>query len=101
MQAIPSLKRNLPKGIFPRPAVRNCLFLTAGLGKMPFGKFLLSDGIACITSNTALFTLTFFIGKNYQALLDSIKTFNIFLFGAFVVSGIAFFWYKGKKKASA
>jgi membrane protein DedA with SNARE-associated domain len=80
--------------------VRNCLFLTAGLGKMPFGKFLLSDGIACIISNTALFTLAFFVGKNYHALLGSIKTFNIFLFGAFVVSGIAFFWYKKKKKAS-
>jgi membrane-associated protein len=80
--------------------VRNALFLTAGLGKMPFGKFLLSDGIACAFSNTALFTLTFFVGRNYAALLESVKTFNIFLFSAFVVLIIGVVWYKRRKKAS-
>lgn len=80
--------------------VRNCLFLTAGMGKMPFPKFLLSDGIACICSNTTLFTLAYMVGKNYQSLIASVKTFNIFLFAAFVVSGIALFWYKRKKKAA-
>ncbi|HSX26316.1 MAG TPA: DedA family protein [Chlamydiales bacterium] len=80
--------------------VRNCLFLTAGLGRMPFGRFLLSDGIACICSNTILFTVAYQVGKNYQTLLESIKTFNIFLFSAFVVLIIAFIWYKKKKKVS-
>lgn len=80
--------------------IRNGLFLTAGLGKMPFGKFLLSDGIACVFSNTILFTLAYIVGKNYQALLDIVKTFNIFLFVAFVVSIISFIWYKRKKRAA-
>lgn len=80
--------------------VRNGLFLTAGLGKMPFGKFILSDGIACILSNTVLFTLAYTVGKNYQVLLDALKTLNIFLFSAFVVSIIGFIWYKRKKKAA-
>jgi membrane protein DedA with SNARE-associated domain len=80
--------------------VRNGLFLTAGLGKMPFGKFILSDGIACILSNTALFTLAYTVGKNYEALISTLKTFNIFLFGAFVVAIIAFIWYKRAKKAA-
>ncbi len=80
--------------------VRNGLFLTAGLGKMPFGKFLISDGIACILSNMTLFTLAYTVGKNYQTLLHALKTINIFLFAAFVVSGIAFVWYKRKKKAA-
>jgi len=35
--------------------VRNCLFLSAGLGKMRFWKFAMSDGIACLISNTTLF----------------------------------------------
>jgi len=74
--------------------VRNCLFLSAGLGRMPFGKFILSDGIACIISNTTLFTLAYYAGKNYHALLGFIKTFNIFLFAFFVVSIIALIWYK-------
>ncbi len=80
--------------------VRNGLFLTAGLGKMPFGKFILSDGIACVLSNTVLFTLAYTVGKNYQALLTTLKTLNIFLFAAFVVSIIGFIWYKRKKKAA-
>lgn len=80
--------------------VRNGLFLTAGLGKMPFGKFILSDGIACALSNTVLFTLAYTVGKNYSMLLDALKTFNLFLFSAFVVSIIGWFWYKRRKKAA-
>lgn len=80
--------------------VRNCLFLTAGLGKMSFPKFILSDGIACILSNALLFTLAFMVGKNYQALLSSLKMFNIFLFSAFVVAVIGLIWYKRRKNAA-
>ena len=78
--------------------VRNCLFLTAGMGRMHFGKFLLSDGIACLASNTTLFTIAYFLSKEYERLIHGIKTFNIFLFSAFVVTGIAFLWYKRQKK---
>lgn len=80
--------------------VRNGLFLTAGLGKMPFGKFLLSDGIACILSNTVLFSLAYTVGKNYEALISMVKTFNVFLFGAFAVAIIGLIWYKRRKKAA-
>ncbi len=80
--------------------VRNGLFLTAGLGKMHFGKFILSDGIACVLSNTALFCLAYTVGKNYEVLIATLKTFNIFLFAAFVVSIIALIWYKRRKKAA-
>lgn len=80
--------------------VRNCLFLTAGMGKMPFRRFLISDGIACVCSNTTLFTLAYFLGKNHEALWNAVKTFNIFLFSAFVVSVIALVWYKRRKKIS-
>lgn len=80
--------------------VRNCLFLTAGLGKMHFGKFLLSDGIACVLSNTLLFTLAFMVGKNYHTLFSTLKMFNIFLFSAFLVAIIGCIWYKGKKNTA-
>lgn len=78
--------------------VRNCLFLTAGLGKMPFRKFLLSDGIACILSNTILFTLAYTIGQNYQVLLSSLKTFNIVLFALFAALILGLIWHKKRKK---
>jgi membrane-associated protein len=81
--------------------VRNALFLTAGLGKMPFHKFIISDGIACIVSNTALFSLAYTVGKNYETLIETIKTLNIFLFTAFIVSVIGAIWYKRRKKAAS
>lgn len=90
--------RTLLLGRFIPFGVRNGLFLAAGLGKMPFGKFLISDGIACACSNTALFTLAYYGSRNYEALIQTLKTFNLFLFGAFVVSIIGLIWYKKRKK---
>lgn len=77
--------------------VRNCLFITAGMSRMHFGKFLIGDGIACILSNSLLFWLAYTLGKNYQALMKYVKTFNISLFTVFVVTIISFFWYKNRK----
>lgn len=74
--------------------VRNGLFMTAGLGKMNFKKFLLVDGIACLISNSVLFYLTFQLGKNYQTLFPYLKKFNFALFSLFVVTIIVFFCYK-------
>ena len=48
--------------------VRNLLFITAGLGKMHFGKFVVSDGLACFISNATLFYLAYSCGKNYEAI---------------------------------
>ncbi len=80
--------------------VRNCLFITAGIGKMPFGKFLLSDGIACAVSNTILFWTTFFLGKNYHSLLVHIRRANIIIFSLFIVTIIGIIWYNIRKKRS-
>ncbi len=77
--------------------VRNCLFVTAGLGKMHFGKFALFDGIACILSNTVLFTLAYYCGKNFTGLYGYV---NIALFATFVVALIGFIWYKKRKAQS-
>jgi membrane protein DedA with SNARE-associated domain len=77
--------------------VRNALFLTAGMGRMHFGKFLVSDGIACLLSNTTLFTLTYLVGQNYQIILDHLKIFNIILFSLFIFTGIFVVWYKRRK----
>lgn len=78
--------------------VRNCLFLTAGVGKMHFGKFLLSDGIACLASNTALFSLSFVLSRHFDELTAGLKVFHLLFFSCFVVTGIAFIWYKRRKK---
>lgn len=74
--------------------VRNCLFATAGIGKMFFWKFLLADGIACLCSNATLFTVAYFCGKNCSSLMRFI---NIVIFSIFLVALIGFIWYKKKK----
>jgi membrane protein DedA with SNARE-associated domain len=77
--------------------IRNCLFVTAGMGKMPFWKFLIADGIACLASNAALFTLANFCGKNSAYL---VKYVNIVIFSLFFIALIAFIWYKRIKRVS-
>lgn len=78
--------------------IRNALFITAGLGKMPFGRFILADGLACITSNSILFFFAYKMGQNYEALLNGLKWFNMGLFTLFAVTVIGVIWYKKKTR---
>lgn len=75
--------------------IRNALFVTAGIGKMRLLKFLLIDGIACLISNAALFSLTFFCGRHYSYILKSV---NIILFALFAIALVGFIWYKKRRK---
>ncbi len=73
--------------------VRNALFLTAGLGKMNFIKFALSDLLACTISSISFFTLYYHYG---ESVIAYIKQGNIvFLSLALVFLGI--FWYRKKR----
>ena len=75
--------------------VRNALFLTAGLGKMNFIKFALSDLLACTISTISFFSLYYFYG---ESVIAYIKQGNIVLFSlVFVLLG--FFWYRKKLAA--
>lgn len=78
--------------------VRNCLFATAGLGKMSFTKFLIADGIACFLSNTAVFTIAYFFGKNSSYFFQYA---NVAVFITFVIALIVFIWYKKTKTISS
>lgn len=79
--------------------VRNCLFFTAGMTKMNFTKFLISDGIACFCSNIVLFMIAYSIGKNYKTLFHYVKEVNIFIFLFFIFTIISFIcYYRFKKK---
>lgn len=79
--------------------VRNCLFAAAGMGRMSFWKFLLSDGIACLISNTTLFSIAYFVGEHYTLLLTKLKWVNLTVFLLFLVALIVFICYKmGKRK---
>jgi len=79
--------------------VRNALFITAGLGRMPFLRFCIADGIACMCSNVILFSAAYWLGSHSELLLAILQRVNIALFAAaFAVAAIGFVWYKSRKK---
>ena len=73
--------------------VRNALFLTAGLSKMNFIKFSLTDFIACIISSITFFSLYYTYG---EVATQFIAQGNQVLF-ALAVIAIIFFIVKKKK----
>lgn len=64
-------------GRFIPGGVRNALFMTSGLGKMPFYKFALRDAFGCFLSCAFLFYLGHLFGRNYQTLLLYFKRYNL------------------------
>jgi membrane protein DedA with SNARE-associated domain len=79
--------------------VRNCLFLTAGMSKMNFVKFIIFDGIACLISNFVLFYIAFTASKNYDTIFKTLKKANLIIFSCFIATLIIFIcYYKNKKK---
>lgn len=69
--------------------VRNCLFITAGMTRMSFLRFIISDGIACLISNTCLFSLAYCFGKKYPLLLEYVRLYNVLIFTVFALLVLA------------
>ncbi len=78
--------------------VRNCIFLTAGMGRMPFLHFIIGDGIACFLSNTVLFSLAYTFAENYELIIHHTKAFNTAIFIIFALLITAFFVRKYLKR---
>ena len=74
--------------------VRNGLFLTAGLGKMNFLKFSLSDLLACIISTSLYFPLYYFHGEK---VIEYVKKGNVVIFITALLI-ISFIYFQKKKK---
>ncbi len=72
-------------GRFIPGGARNALFMTSGLGKMPFLKFIIRDGFACLISSTTLFYLGYKLGENFKEVLLLFERYRYM-----VLAGIAF-----------
>lgn len=70
-------------GRFIPGGVRNALFMTSGLGKMPFAIFVFRDTIACIISSLTIFTIGYEFAEHYQAIVGVFKTYNWVIIAAF------------------
>ena len=63
-------------GRFIPGGVRNALFMSCGLCKMHFLKFILRDGFACLISSATLFYVGFIFGQHHQQIIRYLKTYN-------------------------
>lgn len=80
--------------------VRNCIFMTTGISKQNFFSFILRDALACFVWVSTAFALFYTLSQKSLLLYSYLKTFNILIFSLFSVAGIAFIWYKIKKRKS-
>ncbi|MES2199968.1 MAG: DedA family protein [Chlamydiota bacterium] len=74
--------------------VRNALFMTSGMSKTPFLRFVVLDFIACFIWISLSFTLFFHLGQNFDTLWAYVKMINSYIFIAFSIAVIVIFWYK-------
>lgn len=79
--------------------VRNILFLSTGMSKMNFPRFAFRDAIACTIWVSTLFSAIYFLGLNLETIRSHFAAFRYALLLLLPVTGIAFLWYKRKKKA--
>ncbi len=63
-------------GRFVPCGVRNTLFMTSGLTKMPFKLFLLRDVGACLLASLTLFYLGHLFGENFQMIVNVFKVYQ-------------------------
>lgn len=78
--------------------IRNCLFMSSGMSRAGFLRFIFQDLAACLIWSSLTFYLYFNLGKNFQTLLDHLKIVNIIIFLAFGVTVITLLWYKRWRK---
>ncbi len=78
--------------------VRNMLFLTAGMVKFNFLKFLLIDLAALAVTSTLLFYLGFKFGENIEVIMHHLNTYKIFAFVSFALFVLIYIikkrWYR-------
>ena len=88
----------LMMGRFIPFGIRNCIFMSSGISRIPFHRFALQDLLACFIWSSSMFYLFFSLGKNFQTLLSHLKIVNITIILAFGVTIITILWYKRRKK---
>lgn len=91
-------------GRFIPGGARNALFMTSGLGKMPFHKFILRDLPACLLSVSVLFYLGYLFGQNYHTIIRHFKTYNLIALIIIIISILFAFtlsWHRSRSRRKA
>lgn len=86
---------------------RNCLFLSSGMGRMSFKRFLWIDGIASLVSTALGFYLAYTFGEHWEGLFAYLKSFDMIVWVivgltlALLLAILGFLWYRKKKRLKA
>jgi membrane-associated protein len=83
-------------GRFCPGGIRNALFMSSGLTKMPFYLFILRDGLACLISTLTLFFIGYKFGQHLDLMIDYFHRYThwFFIILACLLSiGLLYFWY--------
>jgi membrane-associated protein len=84
-------------GRFCPGGIRNALFMSSGLTKMPFSLFILRDGIACFISSNVLFQIGYKLGENVDVFLPYVKKYSegfLLIVVTLTLLGFGYSWYK-------
>lgn len=80
---------------------RNCLFMTTGMSKANFVKFMWRDALACTIWASVCFFSFYQLGHSFEMLIKKVKVLNLFIFLVFGVTVIAFLCYKKYRRSHA
>ncbi|MCY3974267.1 MAG: DedA family protein [Simkaniaceae bacterium] len=78
--------------------VRNCIFMTAGMSRVSFGKFVLYDALACTVWGTVVFAAFYRMAQSCPLPTRHLGMFGMALFLCFSLAVIGLVWYKKQKK---
>lgn len=81
--------------------LRNGIFMTAGAGKMHWGKFLLSDAVACALFSSTLFYLAYTFGENFDELSGLLHKWGILTLILVVTLSLIALFIRWRKRALA
>ena len=77
--------------------IRGAVFLTAGLTGFPLKRFVILDGLAALLSVPIWIGLGFWFGKRWEVILEVMKTYQMYVFGAVIIIGLSW-WLIRKSK---
>ena len=90
-------------GRFCPGGIRNTLFMSSGLTKMPFWLFAIRDGFAAILSTSVYFWIGYHFATHIDSILFYIKKYSDFLlvlFAGIVLVGLIYVWYTHRPKSN-
>lgn len=89
-------------GRFIPGGARNALFMTSGLGKMPFLKFISRDGFACLISSSVIFSIGYKFAEHYEVIVKTFERYSLIfaiIFVTLLVGLIIWLWQRHKGDA--